>query len=133
MDLAEQILQAQDLPREAVECPEWGKGQGGKPVTVFVRKPSGLELDAWDNANVRVLPDGRREPDLNNASARLLVKVLEDENGRRLFTDAQAPLLGKKAGDVLGRLFAVAVRLSGRREGDRKNSGPTPAGASSTD
>lgn len=133
MDLSEQILAAQDLPREAVECPEWGAGADGRPLTLYVRKPSAAELDGWDNGNVRVSPDGRRAPDMTNASARLVVRVLETGDGKRVFRDDQAAALGRKSGEVVGRLFAVAIRLAGRGpEAAKKNSPPTPGGDSST-
>lgn len=126
MNLSEQILAAQDLPREAVECPEWG-------VTLWMRKPSAAELDSWDTGNVKISPDGRtRTPDMGNASARLVVKVAEDADGKRVFTDAQAVALGRKSGEVVGRLFAVAIRLSGRGA-EKKDSETTTPGDSPTD
>ncbi len=133
MDLSEQILAAQDLPREAVECPEWGAGADGKPLVLWVRKASARELSDWDQGNAVFDKEGNLKEILrHNSGVRLLVKVLETEDGRRVFTDAQAEALSAKAGDVVVRLSEVAIRLAGRGAA-KKNSGTTPNSSSSTD
>ena len=82
---AEEILQADDLPKELVEVPEWG-GE------VYVRTMTGLERDSWEGSIVKMKPrrvNGRniQEPEIifANARAKLLAKVLCDENGKSLF------------------------------------------------
>ena len=42
MDIRSQILQAEDLPSEPVEIPEWG-------VSVFVRSMSGRDRDLFES------------------------------------------------------------------------------------
>jgi hypothetical protein len=94
------ILGATDLPLERVEVPEW-KG------AVYLRVMTGAERDAFD-AEVLTSPDRHV-----NARARLVIRVLVDENGARLFADEDAELLGAKSAAALGRLFDTACRLNG--------------------
>lgn len=121
MELKAVILAAEDLPRRAVEVPEWG-------CTVWVRGQRADERDAFESENF-VGPEG--EFNRRNLRARLLVRTLVDEQGQRLFSDAEAVELGGKSGAVLDRLYAVALELSGMRKKDvdelEKNSASTPA------
>lgn len=104
MSLRDQILQASDLPREAITVPEWGG------VTVYVRTMTAAERDLFD-ASLSSGQSGQR--DFGNVRARLLVLALVDEAGERLFADTDAAALGAKSSLALTRLFAVASRLNG--------------------
>lgn len=119
--LADQIRAAQDLAREQVACPEWN-------TTLWVRTPAGSEREKWEGTNV--------EPKSGNVvhlqmRARLLVKVVEDEAGKPVFTEADVAWLSDKSSAVLGRLFDVATRLAGISKGEggeeKKSSETTPA------
>jgi hypothetical protein len=98
------ILAATDAVSEPVAVPEWG-GE------VIVKGMSGTERDAFE-ASIR--PKGVL--DLRNARAKLLVRVLVNEQGTRLFADSQAGDLGKRSAAVIERLYDVAARLSGMSE-----------------
>ena len=50
---------------------------------------------------------------LDNVRARFAVLTLVDDKGARLFTDADAKVLGEKSAAALDRVFAVAQRLNG--------------------
>lgn len=100
------ILGAVDSAAEAVEVPEW-KG------TVYIRVMSGTERDAFEGS---VTKDGKVT--VENIRAKLLVKTLSDETGKRLFTDADLAALGAKSGRVLDRLFAEAKRVNGMTKND---------------
>jgi len=101
----DQILAAQDRPYEDVEVPEWG----GR---VRIRGLSGAERDAFEASMIG--PDGKPSPQrFRNFRARLLAQTLVNEQGERLFSDADIKSLGEKSGDVLARLFEIAQRLSG--------------------
>lgn len=102
-----EILAAQDLPREEVRVKEWGG-------TVIVRGLTGAERDAYEAS----LLQGRGVINYENARAKLLVRCLVDEQGERLFSDADVDILGAKSAAVLDRLFSVAARLSGLQPGD---------------
>lgn len=95
------ILGASDIETETVDCPEWGD-------KVTVKSMTGAERDAFEQSIRR---DGKL--DLRNARAKLLVSVIVNENGTRIFADKDAPELGKKSAKVLNRLYEAAARLSG--------------------
>lgn len=103
----ESILAAQDIKRERVPVPEWGGD-------VFVAVMPGA--DRWeyevaaDRARKRARANGH---EANDDVTRLLATVLVDEQGARLFTEADVKALGEKSGVVLARLFRVAIRLNG--------------------
>ena len=106
--LRDQILEADDLPSELVEVPEW-------KVTVEVRGMTGTDRDAYE-AKAVALKRGGTDIELRLADFRskLLVKCLFDpESGERVFADNEAQKLGAKSGQVIERLFEVAGRLSG--------------------
>lgn len=115
----DEILAADDLPRELVDVPEWGGA-------VYVRTLTGEERDAFEAATVQ--SRGKRvDLNLRNIRARLVALAVVDEDGRRLFTDGDVAALGKKSAQALNTLFGVAQRLSGLTEADveemAKNSG----------
>lgn len=102
----DQILEADDLDREQVDVPEWGG-------PVYVREMTAAERDAFEAEILDRKSDGEVEVDLQNIRARLLVRVLCDEDGDRLFDDADIEPLSRKSGAVMGRLFQVAQKLNG--------------------
>ena len=106
----EAILQAQDLPTEDVEVPEWGG-------TCRVRALTGAERDAFEQSIVETRGKNTRL-NLRNIRAKLVALCCVDENGNRLFKDEDAELLGRKSAAALNRVFEVAQRLSGLRPED---------------
>lgn len=121
MSLKEQIFAFDDLPRKQVTA--WG-------VTFFLRTISGAERDGFELA---MNPDGKSR-NLGNLRARLVALCAVDENGNRIFDDADIARLGKKSAMILDDLFEQARELNGMTtdavEKAEKNSEPTPAGAS---
>ena len=108
--LRDKILAASDLKRELVEVPEWG-------MSVYVATMTGTERDAFESSTVTVRGK-KKDINLNNFRARFLVKVLVDETGERIFSDADATDLGKKNSTILTRLFEVAQKLNGLGDED---------------
>lgn len=106
----EAILQAQDLPTEDVEIPEWGG-------TIRVRGLTGAERDAFEQSIVETRGKNTRM-NLRNIRAKLVALTVVDEDGNRIFNDEDAEALGKKSAAALDRIFAVAQRLSGLRPED---------------
>jgi hypothetical protein len=107
---ADQILAADDLPREQVEVPEWGG-------TVWVRTLTGRERDAWEETFVKVQRNAKGrvlsvKENLTNIRARLSALVICDSAGTRLFTDAQVNELAAKSGAALDRVFDTAQRIN---------------------
>lgn len=133
----EQILSAQDLEKELVEVKEWGGA-------VYVRALTGAERDAFEQSLVeeRVVGRGRRQEttrtvNMRNARAKLCALTICDEDGNRLFSDADVKELGRKSAAALTRVYEVAARLSGLTDEDMEeltgNSDDDPSGGLSSD
>lgn len=88
------ILAAKDTKLEGpIAVPEWGGD-------VFVRTISGVERDQFE--------DAYSEQKMKAFRVRFLVMTLADENGERLFGDADIDALGDKSSVVINRLFDKA-------------------------
>lgn len=98
------ILNASDLTFEDVEVPEWG----GK---VRVRCLTAAERDRFEAEILRQTAAGV-QVEMHNLRAKLCGMVMVDEQGNRLFNDAEIDLLGGKSASALQRVFEVAMRLS---------------------
>jgi hypothetical protein len=121
-----EILVAPDLQFVEVEVLEWGG-------TVRMRGLTGAERDRFEESVLRSR-SARVSLSLTNVRARLVAMACVDEDGKRLFEDADVEALGEKSGKTLDRLFDVAARLSGLQPGDvealAKNSPGARSGAS---
>ena len=106
----EQILQADDLKRETVAVPEWG-GE------VMVRCLTGAERDEFETALIEFRGKNYNIR-LANARARLTSLSVIDEDGQRLFSEADVVSLGQKSAAALDQVFDVAQRLSGLKPKD---------------
>jgi hypothetical protein len=91
------ILAAGDYKLEKVTVPEWGGD-------VYIKTISGVDRDRFE--------EGYSEQRMKNFRSRFLVLTLSDENGGRLFTDAEVEELGKKSSLVINRLFDKAWSLN---------------------
>jgi len=104
----QEVLAADDLPRQEVQVPEWGG-------TVFVRVLSGTERDAFEQS---VAGPRGGAMNLANVRARLVVLCATDASGERLFTDKDVVELGKKSAVALDRVFLAAQKLNGMTDAD---------------
>ena len=91
------ILAADDIKIKTVEVPEWGGSVG-------LRVISGLDRDKFEQSF--------SDKELGNFRIRFLAASLCDENGGRLFTDADVEELGRKSSLVINRLFGMAFAHS---------------------
>ena len=106
----DQILAAEDLVTEDVEVPEWGG-------TVRVRMMTGAERDSFEDSLTQT--KGKNvKTNLANLRARLVARTVVDEAGKRMFTDAEAGVLGQKSAAALDRVFEAARKLNGMTEAD---------------
>jgi len=96
------ILAANDIKLVSVEIPEWGG-------TVHVRPMTGSERDSYD---MEMVKDGSPR----NMRGRLVVRVVCDETGARLFKDSDADAIGAKSSSALDRIYLLASKQS--RVGD---------------
>lgn len=142
---ASDILTAADMPPpERVEVPEWGGA-------VFVRTLTAGERDRLEKAILDARPqeDKNKDKDKNEEADKrrqtivppnfrgLLVSLAAcDEQGKRLFTDADVAKLSDKSAAAMSRVFDVALRLSGFTDADveelQKNSSTTPDACSAS-
>jgi hypothetical protein len=98
MNLRDQILGADDLPRKALPIPEW-------KTTVWIRTLTGGERDRFE---------GRQAKDpYIDVRARLAVMCLVDEAGANLFNESDIPAMSAKSSKALDRIFTVSVKLNG--------------------
>jgi hypothetical protein len=102
----DQILAADDLPSEDVDVPEWGG-------TVRVQGLSGKARDEYLTSLLVIRGNQIVGRDTRNSSAKLVSQSIVGEDGKPLFTPHDIDLLGEKSAEALGRLHAVAARLSG--------------------
>ena len=122
----EQILTAEDLPKELVPCPEWGGD-------VYVRTLSGTERDDFENSLWEGTGKDRAYTG-RHIRAKLCARTICDEQGQRLFSDADVEALGQKSSRALDRCADVARRLCGMTAEEvqalAKNSESDPTDAS---
>jgi hypothetical protein len=114
----EQILAADDLPREQVEVPEWGG-------SVWVRTLTVGQREQWEQTVER---------HKGNTAATIVVMTACDETGSLLFTEADIPALSAKSAGAVNRIMDVATKLAKVSKEDqeelKKNSTTTPSESS---
>jgi len=108
------ILKAADNEPEEVDVPEWGG-------SVLVRGMTGRERDAFEVSMLTPGRGGRRQLDPANVRAKLVARCVVDDDGNRLFTDADVAELGGKSAAAVDRVYAVAARLSGMGSDDQED------------
>ena len=111
-----EILQANDLQHEALEIPEWG-GE------ILVRGFTAAERDEYEQSLIdarRVGNETQIKMVSENAKARAAVKCIVNDEGERIFTDADADVLGQKSAKALNRIMEKIQNLSGMSEKDMK-------------
>lgn len=128
----DQIQACINLRSEVVFVPEWGGD-------VMVRELTGEERDSYEQSIFEARRVGNKTeitPNLRNVKARMVVRCVINEDGTRLFGDADVEWVGKKSASALNRIVDVAERLSGLTKKDvaelEKNSATgQPEGSSS--
>jgi hypothetical protein len=108
-----EMLAVSDILVEDVHIPEWD-------TYVHVRGMTGAQRDAYEDASLS-MPDKKKQTRAfiyKDARARLVAWSVVDENGKRVFSDADIPRLSEKSAAALQRIFNVAMRLSGISEED---------------
>jgi hypothetical protein len=111
MSIKDQILNAKDSRLESVEVPEWG-------CVVFVPVVTLEDMEGFQKG------EGAGEV------ARMAAFCIRDAEGRRIFTDTDAPALARKSVAAVNRVIEAFNRINGFAEDPAKNSPTTPASAS---
>lgn len=91
-----------------IDVPEWGEG-----CQVYIRAMTGTELNSYQ-ASVAAFKPGQSSPtaNLDNALAKLAVRVICDDAGTRLYADTDLALVGKLPADGLMRINREANALN---------------------
>lgn len=114
---ADEIRDFDDSEIVEVPTPEWPCG------SVLIKTLPAAERDEFDINSMIASPDdpeGDKEFDFHNLSARLVVRVTVDEDGNRVFTEEDAKWLGQKSATVIMRIKNKAMRLAGLTVEDEK-------------
>lgn len=103
------IIQAQDLKKEKVLCPEWGGDVYIRSLTGSEKEDFTASLFDYDEQGVPT----RKADYLTNIKVGMLIRSICDEEGNRIFADEDAEELAGKNNIVLSRLDKVCNRLNG--------------------
>lgn len=91
------VLKKDDHKTIEVEVPEWDCKVRIKTISASERDRFEQQVYGKSNSNVR---------------AKFLILCIVDDEGKRLFNDADAASLGAKSGVALDRLFTAAAKLN---------------------
>jgi len=97
---AQDVLTVEDIETVVVDVPEWGG-------SIRLRALNGEEAIEFAESI---------KGDSKSASARIVVRCAVDENGLRIFKDADVDTLKKKSMKSLMRLQKVAMQINGLTE-----------------
>ena len=108
--LTREAILGTTLKQETLEVPEWGGA-------VVVREATAADYDAYSQSLSTAVVDEegetQRQPNLGNASARLVVRCVFDTEGKRLFSDDDAAALGQKSSAAVERVYRKIASMSG--------------------
>ena len=107
------ILNADDIKTKEIEVPEWGG-------TVLVKALNGHERDSFEGSIMKGTGVNAKV-DIENIRAKLVVRSIVGEDGKRLFSDSDAEILSRKSAAALDRVFDAAQKLSGIGNDDLKD------------
>lgn len=109
----EEILKADKLAVEQVYVEEWGGN-------VCIKEMTGTERDAFEAGIISMKAGGKADVQMQDARAKLLVNVICDEKGTRMFRGDEVGVVGKLGAKKIDKLFEVASRLNGLSQKDVK-------------
>lgn len=106
----EQILAVRDIKIEELYVPEWDG-------SIYIKTMTAEERDKFEEA-IFIKDGGKRKTDVSGLRAKLCAFVICDEEGNRLFSEAEVEALSKKSAAALTRIFEKAQEISATREDD---------------
>lgn len=123
------ILGAKDLKREEVGVPEWApEGVIPEEAKVLVRELNAREgelVSQWFREETKKDPRVQADPKLLNDEnfrpstmpfnyrARVCALGVINEDGTRMFSDAELEVLGERNNEPVNRVYEAIMRLSG--------------------
>lgn len=102
MSLKDLILSADDRPTATVKVPEW-------KCSVTIRAFSAGDRDAIE---MQIASARLENKPVENIRAKIAALIIIDENGNRVFTDAEIPVLAAKSAKALDRIFDAHLKLN---------------------
>lgn len=99
------FLKSRPLKTEIVPIPEWD-GE------VIVQEMTANQRDAFEEW---VLQKGDKDSPKGTRVA-IIINTVVDEEGKQIFSDLDAPDLGKKPAEIIDRIASAGLRLSGMSE-----------------
>ena len=106
----QQILAVRDIKIEELYIPEWDG-------SIYIKTMTAEERDKFEEA-IFIKDSGKRKTDLSGLRAKMCAFVICDEEGNRLFSEAEVEALSKKSAAALTRIFEKAQEISATREDD---------------
>ena len=107
MDLKAKIIEAaQRATSKLTAVKVWGED-------AHIRVMSGTERDQWES---QIIENGKVVKD--QFRVKLLVKVLADETGKRLFSDDEIGTLSGMESVEIDRLYTIASKVNGLSKSD---------------
>jgi hypothetical protein len=89
--------------------------------SVRLQELSASDRDMWESESFNVAPDGSTAKfNPKHARARLIVRCLVDEQGKRLFTDDEVAAVGSLSASTIQKLFNKARTLNAITDDDIK-------------
>jgi len=113
----DEILQFDDFEYTYEPVPEWTPRGQAEPVLARIRSLSADEASAYQKSISKVKRNPQTgqvetELDLSEMKVRLVALSLCDAQGKRLFTDDELRLLGRKSERAIHRLFEACTKFS---------------------
>lgn len=104
MSVRDEVLAANAPKSEPLFIPEWNR-------TVLIRE---MQCDQRDKFDLDSVSEKDSNPDkkLQRIRARLVCAVTCEENGDRIFTDADVDEIGRGSSVVADRIYDVGARLN---------------------
>lgn len=99
---------------------------------VWMRSLSEAEWSRYQQDSVDLETGRVTQEGLQTAKPRLIALVAADENGNRLFKNADLPLIAEMDAKVVNRLYEACESFCGVTGGDAKNSETTDGDGSPT-
>lgn len=109
----EEILGQREIRVEPLAVPEWGKDCG-----VYILAMTGRERDAFEAERLAKKTKDERK-NLENFRASFSSRVICDENGKLLFSEADVLALGEKRAAALDRIVDKGMSLAGMSRNDQ--------------
>lgn len=125
----EQILKADRKKTVDITVPEWGG-------SVRLQELSASDRDMWEAESFTFAENGEAKFNPKHARARLVVRCIVDDTGRRMFTDDEVAAIGSLSAATVQKLFNAARKLNAISAEDMRelegNSDAAPKGGASS-